>query len=101
MYRFCLQLLYFCHHLIFQIFGSVNSQNLLTYSTYILCTLNPLPWPTLLLYLSNYRLAVEELLKDARRAKERADRVGPIGWYDAVEPLCNYKDTLGPGFFTE
>ncbi|XP_065886312.1 protein POLR1D-like [Dysidea avara] len=26
------------------------------------------------------RLAVEELLKDAKRAKERADRVGPIGW---------------------
>ena len=26
------------------------------------------------------RLAVEELLKDAKKAKERAERVGPIGW---------------------
>ena len=34
----------------------------------------------LLLGVLLHRLAVEELLKDAKRAKERAERVGPIGW---------------------
>jgi hypothetical protein len=35
----------------------------------------------------NYRMALDEIIKEAKRGKERAETMGPMGWY--VGQICN------------
>jgi hypothetical protein len=30
----------------------------------------------------NYRMALDEITQEAKRGKERAETMGPMGWYD-------------------